>query len=369
MIIRNIRRKLFLGASLLIGTGIGAYYFHSRFVHDPNREILKTLQENSTIIALSNNQIANYAGPLLTSSIPNENIPDLSENDERFSFNLDLRKGKFEDSQDEFAELLVNCTKLENIWAISSIDIRFKNSNSKWFKLFETFRVAEPDCSMPPEEIEKIANSNLHQDSEEILKTLVKNESLIFKVIDMMLKDKQKMSNLGPPLVFLSLLIQKNDPELKLGQLKVEGKKATAELMFYIEKSPDAAKLKAAALMYQLVDDFILSDSELAIKYQNDAIRSIANKQEWRDILSSVNLSKVIEDKIIKNHRSLSSIGKPIEFKCVIDEKKAMEDKLKVKLRATGRLNDAELMLTLDKDALLEKWKVSSCDFKILWRT
>lgn len=48
--------------------------------------------------------------------------------------------------------------------------------------------------------------------------------------------------------------------------------------MFYIEKKPET-KLKAAALMYQLVDDFILNDSELAIKYQNDAIRSIENKR------------------------------------------------------------------------------------------
>lgn len=48
--------------------------------------------------------------------------------------------------------------------------------------------------------------------------------------------------------------------------------------MFYIEKKPEVM-LKAAALMYQLVDDFILNDSELAIKYKNDVIRSIQDKQ------------------------------------------------------------------------------------------
>lgn len=85
MIIRNLRRKFFLGVSLLTGTGLGAYYFHSQFMYDPNREIIKTLQENSTIIALSNNQIAKYAGPSLTSLIPDENIPQLSENDDHFS--------------------------------------------------------------------------------------------------------------------------------------------------------------------------------------------------------------------------------------------------------------------------------------------
>lgn len=95
MIIRNLRRKIFFGISALAGTGLGAYYFHSRFIYDPNREIIKTLQENSTIIALSNNQIANYSGPALTSLIPDEKIPQINENAERFSVSTLANQIKF----------------------------------------------------------------------------------------------------------------------------------------------------------------------------------------------------------------------------------------------------------------------------------
>lgn len=76
---------------------------------------------------------------------------------------------------------------------------------------------------------------------------------------------------------------------------------------------------------------------------------------EWKDILSSVNLSKIIEDKITKNHRSLGTIGRPIEFKCVIDEKNSSSNCLKVRLEAAGRLNDAEIVLTLKKEMPVEK--------------
>lgn len=73
------------------------------------------------------------------------------------------------------------------------------------------------------------------------------------------------------------------------------------------------------------------------------------------NVLSSINLSKIIEDKIIKNHHSLNSIGRPIEFKCVLDERYRGENLIKVKLEAIGRLNDAEIVLTLEKDKIAEK--------------
>lgn len=72
------------------------------------------------------------------------------------------------------------------------------------------------------------------------------------------------------------------------------------------------------------------------------------------NVLSSINLSKIIEDKIIKNHHSLNSIGRPIEFKCVLDEYRG-ENLIKVKLEAIGRLNNAEIVLTLEKDKIAEK--------------
>lgn len=96
------------------------------------------------------------------------------------------------------------------------------------------------------------------------------------------------------------------------------------------------------ALMYELKEDFILSNSDLAKKYSNDLIDTVNNNtgsilnnkqasrteqqkasssKEWHQLLNDINLSKVIEDKLIKDNRTLGTIGKPIEFRVDLNDK------------------------------------------------
>lgn len=68
------------------------------------------------------------------------------------------------------------------------------------------------------------------------------------------------------------------------------------------------------ALMHEIKEDFILSNKELAEKYYNDLIGNIS-QQEWRTILSGLNLSKLLEDKLIKHDRLMTTIGRPIQLR------------------------------------------------------
>lgn len=117
--------------------------------------------------------------------------------------------------------------------------------------------------------------------------------------------------------------------------------------------------------------------------------------------MESVNLSKIIEERLLKNSRTVSTIGKPISFKIDLNDsfnslgenlvKVCKQKKIKllwfvlnsfcfyfiekVKLIANGRLNDGELVLNGIRENLSErfflfnwflKWlKIKKFNFKL----
>lgn len=58
--------------------------------------------------------------------------------------------------------------------------------------------------------------------------------------------------------------------------------------------------------MYELNDDYILSNSDLAKKYYEQIVeqtKSLKSQIKYDQVFEQINLEKVIEDKVVKNSR------------------------------------------------------------------
>jgi hypothetical protein len=73
---------------------------------------------------------------------------------------MNVRQGKREESFDEFGEVRVMVVKIDDMWHIDSVQIRFKNSNyTKWLKLYESFRLDKKNCFSSTTKIEDLLSS------------------------------------------------------------------------------------------------------------------------------------------------------------------------------------------------------------------
>ncbi|CAF0752471.1 unnamed protein product [Brachionus calyciflorus] len=367
-------KKVFYGAAALSAFSLGGlYYYHTTYnTFPPYIQNVKILQQNSTIIAQSNSQIAKYSGQYLTSSIPHDLIPEIDQDTTKFSFNLDLWRGRYNENNEVFAELLVNCVKKDVIWRINSIDIKFKNFNSKWFKLFDVIQYDDEglNTNMNSLQINNILNSDLITNSDELLNVLSKQEPFIIKAIELLIKNNERLNYLGPPITILSISLTKNDFVGKEGKMLVEGKKNSGEVLFIVDKKPnDNYELKSMGIMYKLIEEYMIAESELSKKYQNDILKSFSKQPEWLSPLSEIDLAKIVDEKIVKSNRTLSIIGRPIRFVSEINCVSPNCEKAEVKINANGRLNNGELIIHLNKDSKSEKWQISKSEFKIIWNT
>ena len=95
---------------------------------------------------------------------------------------MNVRQGEKEDTFDDFGEVLVTVFKIDNLWHIDSIQIRFFHSNySKWLKLYECLHLKGKNCLVSTVKLEDLLSSSLLKDSDEYLKNFKKKVSSLFK--------------------------------------------------------------------------------------------------------------------------------------------------------------------------------------------
>lgn len=75
---------------------------------------------------------------------------------------MNVRQGEKEDTFDDFGEVLVTVFKIDNLWHIDSIQIRFFHSNySKWLKLYECLHLKGKNCLVSTVKLEDLLSSSL----------------------------------------------------------------------------------------------------------------------------------------------------------------------------------------------------------------
>lgn len=63
-------------------------------------------------------------------------------------FSMNVRQGNKEDPNDDFGEVMVNVMKIDELWHIDSIQIRFiESSYAKWLKLYECLHLKNKNTS------------------------------------------------------------------------------------------------------------------------------------------------------------------------------------------------------------------------------
>lgn len=364
-------------ASLLAG----GYYLaqnHHRFIYNDNRvEIIKSLLSNSTTLALSNYQIFKNFGPQLTTRIDNDIIENFNNEKNNLSFTMKASSGK-PINQADFADINVNAYRSNKGWYVESMDIKFINSSfNVWHKLLEALKLEDLECKSSSVNIENILNSSSLKDSSDYIKVFSKNEPFLLKSLELLLNDKQKMQELGVPLKLISHDVFTREGHYFV-QMNIEGQKRNCAMLVEGQKEDNGNSLNKDVwivnfiyLMYELSEDLCLSSSELALKYSQDLLESMKPNTKFNDFLNQVNLTKLIEDRIINNSRIMNTIGRPFEITVDLNDNlnnNLNEKTAKIKLKIKGKLNKAEFFLNAIRDDKLN-WKLSNCDFKILWNT
>lgn len=118
---------------------------------------------------------------------------------------MNVRQGNKEESFGDFGELMVNAVKINDVWHIDSIRIRFINSNySKWLHLYDWLHLHNKNCLSSTTKIDELLASPSLYDSDEYLKNFIKKQQFILKSVELFLSDREKLNNIGAPVRLMS---------------------------------------------------------------------------------------------------------------------------------------------------------------------
>ncbi|CAF1062039.1 unnamed protein product [Brachionus calyciflorus] len=354
----------------LLGAGLVFYgylytYNNSKNVHLTNKHnLLVYLQLNTEQTALLNKQIANFTNKNLTSQIQDSDsiLENINKNTSRVKLNLNLHKDI--NHNDHFAEISSDWVKInKEKWKPDFMNIKFR-IDENWFKFYDDIKIDPIDQNFKLN-FEQLKSSNLIHESEDLINS-VANEPYILKALEILINDKSKLETLGTPICFSFLYFNSYDRDNKLAKIRVEGQLKNAD--FYI--SMERGQFENLSLVYDL-DERLFSKRILPI-IKNDPfelIKKRSNSKECFEIFKQIDLNRIIEAKVKNDNRTVNTLGEPIEFKYEIDEKFDVvnSSELAIKVYADGRLNRAELIINIQKDA--QKWKVVDTKFKILWNS
>ncbi len=218
--------------------------------------------------------------------------------------------------------------------------------------------------------------------------------SIQLKAVRSLIEDEKLMKKLGKPLELKSVMVEARVNAVDSCIMTVEGKSSCFNCLHshlqklqYKNSNKKGQKEKAELRIFSEQNEIKLAYLTYHVKYKDLVTYSDVSKLAVNGLLSQnpscymnlgqvfidINLEGIIEKKLLRSTRLMSSIGS--QYRLGMDKadvKRLLNgtgEDVVVRFRIKGKLNKAELVVSVSRKETSEKWIVQNSSVKILWNT